>query len=517
MDHNWNSLECPMRHKICKSFLRVSSMVLITIFGFNTCDELEPDNPADPAYTLKAPTLISVQAITDIQIDLTWQNNEEHTQEFVVQRKSGSVSYSAIGTVDKDILTFTDTACVLGLEYSYVVQSRVDSNVSANSNTISKATTFPGPDNLSVISISIEAVLLTWTDNCSFEVGYRIERDAGSEYSEIGTVPADVLDYTDSGLTFGQSYDYRVAAYNADNTSSWATITATVEFSAPSDLSASSVSDSELRLNWIDNTGYESGFRIERDSGSGFTEIGTVSSDVTEYTDSGLTFAQNYDYRILAFTSAINSDYSATVTATSCMSCVVDIDGNVYETIQIGTQVWMVENLKVTHYRDNTAITKVTGKAEWGALTTEAYCIYSDNASNEVETYGALYNWYAVNDNRNVAPLGWHVPTDVEWTELETYLSNNGHSGAEGAALKSTAGWDSGNGTDDYGFTALPGGYRNYDDGYSRSMGNYGYFWSATEYVSGTAWGRRLDYNRSGVDRFNYGKNYGFAIRCLRD
>ena len=513
-----------MSFRINKPILKLLITGFGSIFVFVSCDELESVNPADLSYTLKAPTLVSVQAVSDVQMSITWHNNEEHSKEFVISRKSGSGSYSAIGTVLKDLLAFTDTACVLGTEYSYVVQSKVSSNYSVNSNILKKTITFPAPSNLTVIPISDESVLLAWTDNTGYEDGFKIERDAGSGFTEIGQVTSNVTNFIDTGLTYGQSYNYRIAAYTSANTSSWATITAATEFPAPSDLTASSVSDSEIELTWTDNTDYETGFKIECDGGSGFTEIATVSADANVYTDSGLTFGQSYDYRVAAITANNTSDYSTTVTATACMHCVVDIDDNLYETIQIGDQVWMAENLKVTHYRDGTAITTNVTDAAWVALTTEAYCIYNNNASNEVDTYGALYNWYAVNGDtdgvkdKEIAPAGWHVPTDAEWTTLTNHL---GGLSVAGGKMKETGTnhWSSPNtgATNESGFTALPGGYRDYTSGNYYTMGYYGYFWSATEGDSYDAWYRRLYYDLSDVYRNYANKRNGFAVRLLRD
>jgi len=207
-----------------------------------------------------------------------------------------------------------------------------------------------------------------------------------------------------------------------------------------------------------------------------------------------------------------------------------DIDGNVYEIIKIGSQVWMAENLKVTHYRDGTEITNVTGNTAWSNLSTGAYCYYGNNSSNG-DTYGALYNRYAVNDSRNIAPEGWRVPTDAEWKELEMYLGMSQSEAGdavyrgtnEGSKLAGNADlWDSGALENDSefgssGFTALPGGYRN--DGYGSYlyMGSSGYFWSATEYYSSHAWGRVLSYSRSDVYRLYYDKSIGFSVRCVRD
>jgi len=207
---------------------------------------------------------------------------------------------------------------------------------------------------------------------------------------------------------------------------------------------------------------------------------------------------------------------------------VTDIDGNVYRIVKIGDQWWMAEDLRVTHYRNGDAIPKVIDYSAWGALSTGAYWYY-DNASSYAATYGALYNWYVVTDSRNLAPAGWHVPTDAEWKQLEMYLGMSqsdaddyGRRGTnEGGKLKETGTihWDSPNegATNSSGFCARPGGHREKNYGHFRDMGGYAYYWSATEYYSDSAWYRILSYYRSGVSRNYVGKHYGFSVRCIRD
>ncbi len=203
-----------------------------------------------------------------------------------------------------------------------------------------------------------------------------------------------------------------------------------------------------------------------------------------------------------------------------------DIDGNVYKTVKIGKQVWMAGNLKVTRYRNGDPIPNVTGKDEWKNLSGGAYCNY-DNNPNNVNTCGRLYNGFAVNDRRNIAPAGWHVPTDEEWKQLEKHLgmsqsdaNETGWRGSdEGGKMKEhgTAHWRNPNkgATNSGGFTALPGGYR-YLDGTFSSIGGYSYWWSSTESVSG-AWNRSLGYNYSGVSRYDGDERRGFSVRCVRD
>ncbi|MBC8215271.1 MAG: hypothetical protein H8E64_02020, partial [Candidatus Marinimicrobia bacterium] len=195
---------------------------------------------------------------------------------------------------------------------------------------------------------------------------------------------------------------------------------------------------------------------------------------------------------------------------------VTDIDGNVYETVIIGEQEWTVTNLKVTKYRDGTAIPTGHSNSDWSNLTTGAYAVYDNNESNAT-TYGYLYNWYAVDDTRNIAPEGWHVPTDDEWQTLVDYL---GGSSIAGGKMKETGTehWNSPNtgATNESGFMALPGGFRSYNGGYT-NMGYNCYFWSSTESSSTNAWYRILSYNNSDVYRSSYSKHYGFSVRVVRD
>jgi len=196
---------------------------------------------------------------------------------------------------------------------------------------------------------------------------------------------------------------------------------------------------------------------------------------------------------------------------------VTDIDGNTYATIQIGTQVWMAENLRTTRYRNGDPIPNVMDGTQWENLKTGAWAHYDNDIQYE-KPYGKLYNWYAVADPRNVCPKGWHVPTDVEWTVLTNYL---GGGNVAGGKMKSTGTqyWDSPNtdATNESGFSGLPGGSRNNGNGFFGYLGNYGNWWSASESGAEFAWYRTLLNGNAGVSRYNYDKRYGFCLRCVRD
>ncbi len=185
-------------------------------------------------------------------------------------------------------------------------------------------------------------------------------------------------------------------------------------------------------------------------------------------------------------------------------------------TIVIGTQQWMTKNLDVAFYRNGDPIPQVTNAAAWAALTTGAWCYYN-NDSTQGNKYGKMYNWYAVNDPRGLAPQGWHVPSDAELTTLETTL---GGSSVAGGKMKEagTLNWTIPNtaGNNNSGFTGLPGGYRN-SIGAFFNVPNSGNWWSATAVSSSGAWYRDLNFDNGNFNRFSIDKRFGFSIRCIRD
>ena len=217
---------------------------------------------------------------------------------------------------------------------------------------------------------------------------------------------------------------------------------------------------------------------------------------------------------------------------------VTDIDGNGYTSVTIGTQEWLVQNLKTTKYKDGTAIPTGHSDSDWSFLTTGGYAVYDNNSSN-ADIYGYHYNWAVVNDERGVCPEGFHVPSDTEWTTLITYFDENVDPDGEwgwqsyiaGGMLKDTGTVEGGDGywyapnegaTNESGFTGLPGGYRGSDSGtnsgYHR-LGSTGYFWSATENAQAGwgAWYLRLDYSITAVHVSSHYKDLGFSIRCVGD
>jgi uncharacterized protein (TIGR02145 family) len=215
---------------------------------------------------------------------------------------------------------------------------------------------------------------------------------------------------------------------------------------------------------------------------------------------------------LLIFMSSCSTDDNGTPVSTT----VKDIDGNEYHTITIGTQVWMVENLKVTKFRDGTAIPLILNGTTWRNLTTGAYCDYNNNPNNS-KIFGRLYNWHVINDSRKLAPTGWHIPSDAEWTTLITYLGGEAIAGGK-LKVKGFTYWNEPNtgATNESGFTAYPSGYRDYLALFADTGGDAMY-WSSTEDNTTYAYCLSLDDYSSSGSTSHSEKICGLSVRCLKD
>ncbi|MFM2213485.1 MAG: hypothetical protein RL427_748 [Bacteroidota bacterium] len=393
------------------------------------------------------------------------------------------------------------------------------------------------PSDLNGVVASTTQINLSWTDNSSDETGFKIERKTGTgNYANVGTVNADVMIYSDFGLTPNTTYTYRICSYNsAGNSATYSneiTLT-TTSVSGLATLTTTSVSS-------ISNTTSVSGGTISSDGGASVTArgvcwstnanptialstktangtgIGVFSSNLT-----GLTANTTYHVRAYA-TNSVGTAYGTDLTFTTAnitSTSVTDIDGNTYQLVTICNQTWTKTNLNVTHYRNGDIIPQVTDPTQWSSLTTGAWCYYANTTANGT-TYGKLYNWYAVNDPRGLVPTGFHVPSNTEWDTLRDCL---GGDALAGGAMKETgtthwiANTDA---TNSSGFSGLPGGalYKS-DlgvDGAFQGIGEYAYFWSSTPFLS-SAWYRQIhNFNGYIVKSYLYNQN-GFSVRCIKD
>jgi uncharacterized protein (TIGR02145 family) len=288
---------------------------------------------------------------------------------------------------------------------------------------------------------------------------------------------------------------------------------------APDNLIAVLIDSTQVNLLWSDHADNEEGFKIQRKTDSGsFSDVGSTGQNITTFSDLGLIPNTTYTFRVYAHNSRGNSlQYSNEVVITT-------IPPVNLSSVAIGSQIWSTKNLDVACYRNGDIIPQVTSSVVWQNLTTGAWCWYNNDSATYAATYGKLYNWYALNDSRGLAPQGWHVPTNSEWDRMTKHLDATVDTTTVGLLgttvaiqLKNTTGWDAGgNGTNSSGFTALPGGCRYFDGPFS-DVGLYGYWWSASESDDSLAWYRYLYYFTGGIFRNFNKKNYGFSVRVVKD
>jgi len=248
----------------------------------------------------------------------------------------------------------------------------------------------------------------------------------------------------------------------------------------------------------------------------------TIADNVSTDESSGISFTNaltglsaNTTYYIRAYaTNSIGTGYGVTRSFRTLLGTVADKDGNVYNTIMIGTQVWMVENLRATHYADGvTEIPMVADNNQWSNLTTGAYCHYNNDPANST-TYGLLYNWWSA---QSFCISGWHLPTYADWFTLATYLGNNSETGDK-MKEPGTLHWNAPNNlsSNESGFLGLPGGYRAYNGSFY-DCGYYGYWWSSTEYTVVYSWFLYMRNTSSRIFAESGNKTLGFSVRYVKD
>jgi uncharacterized protein (TIGR02145 family) len=304
----------------------------------------------------------------------------------------------------------------------------------------------------------------------------------------------------------------------------------------PTSLPASDITDSSFTANWYFNEN-TTGFYLDVATDSAFTAMVVGYNNlnvlnVNSYSVVGLSSSTEYFYRIRAYNNTGTSGNSNSLSAITATGVVTDIDGNIYTEVVIGTQVWMVENLKTTKYKDGTPIPDLTLNADWiaedGTLGHDgAYCWYNNNIANKAD-YGGLYNWYAVNNAHGLAPSGWNIPTKAD---LELLFATIG--GIHTPGLWDDAGgilkeigithWDAPNSgaIDTYGFKLLGGGSRIWWGGFMEQL-LYATLWMSTDndidypYDPELAYWSEIPYNDDWASTGYPRKQTGCSIRCMR-
>lgn len=284
-------------------------------------------------------------------------------------------------------------------------------------------------------------------------------------------------------------------------------------------LGASDITSSSFTANWNFTENSQS-YYLDVATDSAFTAFVAGYNNlsvgaVNEYSVVGLTDDTDYYYRIRGANDYGTGSSSNTIICTTLIGA-VDFDGNIYTYVTIGSLVWMVENLKTTHYADGTVIPNITLDAGWLADSTGAYCWYNNDILNKTD-YGALYNWYAVNNAHGLAPAGWRIPTV---TDLDALMAFLGGTAVAGGILKEvgTTHWAVPNtgATDAYGFRGLPSGYRA-DAGTFADLFTWCHLWSVPQINAATAYNYELKNTSTTFSKNSQVKRNGFSIRCVRD
>jgi len=288
-------------------------------------------------------------------------------------------------------------------------------------------------------------------------------------------------------------------------------------------LPASDITANSFTANWS-LTENALGFYLDVATDSAFTSFvaGYNNKDVGMATDdavAGLSDAITYYYRIRAYNDNGTGVSSNVITTTTSIENVTDFDGNVYTYVTIGTQQWMVENLKTTSYADGTPIPNITDNTSWAALITGAYCYYNNDIANETP-YGSLYNWYAVDSVHGLAIAGWRVPSPIDINTLITYIGGDTVSGGRLKEI-GIGHWITPNtgALDTYGFKALPSGQRSPNTGIFLNIGTQYLLWTSDEFDSSQAYEIQVALYNSITSVVNdiSPKEHGLAVRLMRD
>jgi len=332
-----------------------------------------------------------------------------------------------------------------------------------------------------------------------------------------------------TGLTANTTYYVRAYATNSSGTAYGNQQTFTTVALVLPTLTTTATSS-------IANTTATSGGNITADGGATVTARGVVYSTTTNPTIAlttktvdgtgtgafvssitGLTANTTYYVRAYA-TNSVGTSYGSEVSFTTLPTVVAPA-----ATVAIGTQTWTTQNLDVTTYRDGTVIPQVTDPTDWANLTTGAWCYYGNNSASGT-TYGKLYNWYAIagihdtdpnTPNKTLAPTGYHIPTDAEWTTLTTSLGGESVAGVKMKAITLWTPYAGTTNTNSSGFTGLPGSSRSSNGLFNIGIGEHALWWSSSENNTTTAWDRYLDYSAVGSTRSNSSKTKGSSVRCI--
>jgi len=476
------------------------------------------------AVTLPAvPTNVTAAVNSANSITISWSLVASATGYNIYRGTASSGDYALVGSSETD--AYTDTDLAANTAYYYKVAAVNGGGEGSQSGYASATTMLATPTGVMATVNSTTSITVIWS-SVTGAAGYRVYRSTDDEsYTLVGTTNSTTTSYQNTGLTYNTTYYYKVAAYNGSRESSQSDAVSAIILPAPTYVTAMVTSANSISISWSAVTG-ASGYRVYRSTNNtSYTEVGSSSS--TSYANTDLAAGTTYYYKVAAYNNSGAGSQSDVVYATTttcnlsnpstqyCSNGTVktygstpEVGGRIYKTVVIGTQTWMAENLNYRTLNGTSRCYPTSGNTN-----------PSDADNSNCTKYGRLYNWETA---KTVCPTDWHLPSNEDWITLMKYVNPNCtgsiNCAGVGTKLKTTSGWDinngiSGNGTDDYGFSALPGGYCFSDDSFTY-VGIEGLWWGGSS-SSPSLW--HID--RKG----DLGPVVGniisslFSVRCVKD
>lgn len=291
---------------------------IYSITAFSEINESRPSVSVSAELLFPSPQKLYIDVLNDHSAKLYWEDRTTLAHEYILERKVNDEEYEIIVKLGKEKRDYLDEDMQLSDEYTYRIKALSKVNESEYSNEVGTKTGFPGPENLYAENINDQSLKLYWEDNCSFETGYRLERkESGCEFAEIAVMEPNTTYFLDSNLSFGTTYNYRVIAFTQASESAYSNILSTKTiFPEPTYLSVLIIDDQSLKLSWMDNCTFDTGFKIERKAGKeDFVLIKELPASADSYLDKGLIYGTQYIYRIATVTKSNSSNYSSEIIA----------------------------------------------------------------------------------------------------------------------------------------------------------------------------------------------------------